>query len=205
MIDRKRLFDLACCALAAPVAAVLGLLVAVIVRVTSGPPVLYRGRRMGKDGGEFEILKFRTMTAGGTGPRVTAANDARVTAGGAWLRRTKLDELPQLINVLRGDMSVVGPRPEDPRYADQYQGRFAEVLSVRPGITGPAAVQFRHEEALLRAVEEADLDAHYVASVLPSKLELDLAYVRRHDLRTDLAILAATAKAVLLRPATGGE
>jgi lipopolysaccharide/colanic/teichoic acid biosynthesis glycosyltransferase len=199
VIDRKRVFDLACCVIAAPFAAVVGGLVAVLVRTTSGPPVLYRGRRMGQHGQEFDIIKFRTMTPAGDGPKVTAANDLRITPVGRWLRRTKLDELPQLINVLQGDMSVVGPRPEDPRYADHYCGRFADVLSVRPGITGPAAVQYRHEEALLGAVDEAEVDAHYVAAVLLAKLEIDLAYVRRHGLRTDLTILAATAKAVLAR------
>jgi lipopolysaccharide/colanic/teichoic acid biosynthesis glycosyltransferase len=196
VVDRKRAFDLACCAIALPVAVPLGLLIAVLVRVRSGPGVLYRGRRMGRGGREFDILKFRTMTAGPVSSGITAADDARITPLGRWLRRTKLDELPQLVNVLRGEMSIVGPRPEDPRFADSYTGRYAAILDVRPGITGPTAVQFRHEEELLEGAGVADLDAHYAAAVLPGKLDLDLAYVAHSSLRTDLAVLVATARAL---------
>ena len=205
MIDCKRAFDLACCLVVGPVAALLGTVIAVLVRVRSGKPVLYRGRRMGRGGTEFDILKFRTMTTDGSGPGITSGGDPRITPIGRWLRRTKLDELPQLLNVVRGEMSLVGPRPEDPRYAAHYRGRFAEVLSVRPGITGPAAVEFRHEEDLLRAIDPADVERHYVESVLPAKLELDLAYVRRHGVRTDLSILAGTIRAVIGRPEPDGR
>jgi lipopolysaccharide/colanic/teichoic acid biosynthesis glycosyltransferase len=142
------------------------------------------------------------MTAGPVTAGVTAADDARITSLGRWLRRTKLDELPQLVNVLRGDMSIVGPRPEDPRFADSYTGRYAAILDVRPGITGPAAVQFRHEEELLKDAGAADLDAYYAAAVLPGKLDLDLAYVAHSSLRTDLAVLLSTVRALLgTRPA----
>jgi len=207
VIDGKRAFDLACCMIAAPVAALLGTVIAVLVRVRSGSPVLYRGRRMGRGGTEFDILKFRTMTTAtdGGGPGITSGGDPRITPIGRWLRRTKLDELPQLVNVLRGQMSLVGPRPEDPRYAAHYRGRFAEVLNVRPGITGPAAVEFRHEEDLLRSIDPADVERHYVESILPAKLELDLAYARRHGVRTDLSILAATIRAVVGRPEPDGR
>lgn len=205
MIDGKRAFDLACCLVVGPVAALLGTVIAVFVWVRSGRPVLYRGRRMGRGGIEFDILKFRTMTTDGSGPGITSGGDPRITPTGRWLRRTKLDELPQLLNVLRGEMSLVGPRPEDPRYAAHYRGRFAEVLSVRPGITGPAAVEFRHEEDLLRSIDPADVERHYVESVLPAKLELDLAYARRHGVRTDLSILAATVRAVIGRPEPDGR
>ncbi|MGY1618358.1 sugar transferase [Geodermatophilus sp. SYSU D00691] len=197
MVDRKRAFDLVCCALAAPVALPVGLVLAALVRVTSGRPVLYRGHRMGRGGREFEILKFRTMTTAPGTAGVTAADDVRITPVGRWLRCTKLDELPQLLNVLRGEMSIVGPRPEDPRFAASYSGRYAAVLTVRPGITGRAAVQFRHEEELLRGVGAADLDAYYAAAVLPRKLDLDLSYVAHPDLRTDVSILLATARAML--------
>lgn len=205
MIDGKRAFDLAGCLIVGPVAALLGTVIAVLVRVRSGKPVLYRGRRMGRGGTEFDILKFRTMTTDGSGPGITSGGDPRITPIGRWLRRTKLDELPQLLNVVRGEMSLVGPRPEDPRYAAHYRDRFAEVLSVRPGITGPAAVEFRHEEELLRSIDPADVERHYVESVLPAKLELDLAYVRRHGVRTDLAILAATLRAVIGRTEPDGR
>ena len=197
MLDRKRIFDLTCCVVAAPVALPLGLLVAVLVRVTSGRPALYRGPRMGRGGRTFRILKFRTMTTTAQAASgVTSADDARITAIGRWLRRTKLDELPQLVNVLRGEMSVVGPRPEDPRFAALYRGPYAAILDVRPGITGPAAVQFRHEDELLRAAGVSDADAYYAAEVLPVKLDIDLAYVAHPSLRNDLSVLRATVRAV---------
>jgi lipopolysaccharide/colanic/teichoic acid biosynthesis glycosyltransferase len=190
-------FDVAVCLVAAPLAVPAGLLVALVVRLTSGSPVLHRGRRMGRGGREFEMLKFRTMTTSSAGTAVTAAGDARITAVGRWLRRTKLDELPQLINVLRGEMAVVGPRPEDPRFAASYQGRYAALLDVPPGITGPAAVEFRDEENLLAAAGAVDVDAFYAAAVLPRKLDIDLAYVADPALGKDLSILLATVRAVV--------
>jgi lipopolysaccharide/colanic/teichoic acid biosynthesis glycosyltransferase len=196
MPDRKRAFDLACCLAAAPIALPAGLLIAAVVRLTSGRPILYRGRRMGQGGREFEILKFRTMTTAPTTTGVTAADDVRITRVGRWLRRLKLDELPQLINVLRGDMGIVGPRPEDPRFAASYSGRYAAVLGVRPGITGPAAVQYLQEERLLSSAGPVDLDGYYAAELLPRKLELDLAYVADAGLRKDLSILLTTVKAL---------
>jgi lipopolysaccharide/colanic/teichoic acid biosynthesis glycosyltransferase len=196
VIDRKRAFDLACCLIAAPVALPVGLLIAALVRATSGRPVFYRGRRMGRGGREFEILKFRTMISAQGAVGVTTADDGRITTLGRWLRRSKLDELPQLVNVLRDEMSIVGPRPEDPRFGQQYSGRYAAVLGVRPGITGPAAVQFRHEEELLQAAGATDVDAYYAAAVLPRKLDIDLAYVTHPTLRKDLSILLATARAL---------
>lgn len=201
MPEGKRLFDLLLCAALAPVVAVPGLVVAAAIRLLSGRPVLHRGRRMGRGGKEFDILKFRTMSVGQEGPAVTAADDPRVTGLGRWLRRTKLDELPQILNVLRGDMSVVGPRPEDPRFAHLYRGRFADVLTARPGITGPAAVRFRHEEELLRGA--GDPEAEYARVILPAKLELDLEYVHHQSLRRDIAILAGTVRALLSRTSGG--
>ena len=201
--DRKRAFDVACCVVAAPIAVPVGLALAAVVRLTSGRPVLYRGRRLGRDGREFDILKFRTMTDSPAPAGVTAADDGRITPVGRWLRRTKLDELPQLVNVLRGEMSIVGPRPEDPRFAGSFTGRYAAVLGVRPGITGLAAVRFRHEEELLRSAGPVPLDAYYAAEVLPRKLDLDLAYLERPDLHADLAILLATVKALACRQPAG--
>lgn len=203
VLDHKRIFDLLCCAVAAPVALPVGLGVAVLVRVTSGRPTLYRGMRMGRGGRPFHILKFRTMTAtADPAPAVTGAGDVRITTLGRWLRRTKLDELPQFVNVLRGEMSIVGPRPEDPRFAHLYRGPYSAILDIRPGITGPAAVRFRHEEELLRAAGASDPDAYYAAEVLPLKLDIDLAYVTQPSLRNDLAVLYATALAVARRSST---
>ena len=195
MIDGKRAFDLACCLVVGPVAALLGTVIAVFVWVRSGRPVLYRGRRMGRGGIEFDILKFRTMTTDGSGPGITSGGDPRITPTGRWLRRTKLDELPQLLNVLRGEMSLVGPRPEDPRYAAHYRDRFAEVLSVRPGITDPASLEFLDEAAMLAA--SADPERVYVEAVLPVKLRLAAEYVDQATPARDLQVLCATLRTLL--------
>ncbi|HOG46379.1 MAG TPA: sugar transferase [Anaerolineae bacterium] len=181
------------------VAALLGLvllspllaLIAIAVRLDSPGPALYRARRIGKDGRPFAMYKFRTMVAGADrqGPAVTAGGDRRVTRIGRWLRRSKLDELPQLLNVLRGDMSLVGPRPEDLKYVALYTPAQREVLCVRPGITGLATVKYRHEEQLLAAA--GDLEATY-RQVMQEKLAFDLEYVRRRSLWLDLRIILAT-------------
>jgi lipopolysaccharide/colanic/teichoic acid biosynthesis glycosyltransferase len=173
---------------------------ALAVLVTDGRPVLYRAERVGRDGRTFRLLKFRTMTAGAAGPAVTGSADTRITPVGRVLRRTKLDELPQLVNVLRGDMNLVGPRPEDPRYVALYSPQQREVLAVRPGITSPAAVRYRHEESLLAAAGDR-CDDVYVAEIMPAKLAIDLDYVRHPSLAADLTVLWRTAAAVVeVRP-----
>jgi lipopolysaccharide/colanic/teichoic acid biosynthesis glycosyltransferase len=166
-----------------------------LVRLTSPGPALFRQERVGRDGRPFEILKFRTMVAGGQGPQVTRAGDARVTRVGRLLRRTKLDELPQLVNVLRGDMSLVGPRPEVPRYVAMYTPEQRRVLSVRPGITDWASIAYADEEAVL--ARYPDLERAYVEEVMPRKLALNLRYLERRGLATDLAILWQTARALV--------
>jgi lipopolysaccharide/colanic/teichoic acid biosynthesis glycosyltransferase len=128
------------------------------------------------------------------GPGVTTAGDARITPIGRFLRRTKLDELPQLLNVLRGEMSLVGPRPEDPRYVRLYNDEQREVLHARPGITSPASVVYRHEEA---ALSGTDWETTYINQVMPDKLAIDLAYVRRAGVLQDIAVLWRTVRAVL--------
>ncbi len=189
----KRVFDLivagAGFVVLVPVLAVIALAVA----VSSPGPVLFRQQRVGLHGRPFAILKFRTMTHApeGQGPLVTAAGDRRITPVGRVLRATKLDELPQLWNVVRGDMSLVGPRPEVPKYVAQYPPGVAEkVLSVRPGITDEASILYRDEaEILARA---ADPERAYVEEVLPRKLELYLRYAQRHSLAGDVGILFRT-------------
>ena len=146
----KRCFDLVIGSVLLVVLCPLLVLIAVTVAATSGRPVIYRARRVGRGGQSFLLLKFRTMRVGIAGPAITGREDPRITPIGAVLRRTKLDELPQLLNVLRGDMSLVGPRPEDPRFAAGYSPEQREVLSIRPGITSPAAVRYRDEETLLK-------------------------------------------------------
>ncbi len=182
----------------------LMLLAAVAVRVTSPGPVLFRQRRVGLGGQPFEILKFRTMRSevGGAptrGPMVTEAGDRRITTVGRWLRATKCDELPQLINVLRGEMDLVGPRPEVERYVDLDDPRWQEVLAMRPGITDPVAITLRDEEGVLRAARRngENPEDFYRQQLLPKKLEGYLAYGRRRSGLTDLGTLLATLVAVL--------
>ena len=166
----------------------------ILIRREDLGPIFYRGQRMGKDGKPFAILKFRTMydrPESYTGPRVTAKDDNRITPLGRWLRVTKLNELPQLWNVLVGDMSMVGPRPEDPEIAKTWPLEVRnEILSIRPGITSPASVLYRDEESLLPA--DGVMDA-YFRDILPDKLRLDRLYVRNHTLMGDLDILFWTA------------
>jgi lipopolysaccharide/colanic/teichoic acid biosynthesis glycosyltransferase len=194
----KRALDVAVSAVLLSVLSPLLALLAVLVRLTSPGPALHRARRVGRGGHEFTMYKLRTMRrdAASTGPGITGRGDARITSLGRALRRTRLDELPQLWNVLRGDMSLVGPRPEDPRFVARYTPEQRTVLSVRPGITGPAQLAYRDEERLLPA--EATEDA-YARDVLPAKLAIDLAYVRRPSLLRDLAVLARTLAGVVRR------
>lgn len=166
----------------------------VAVRLSLPGPALYRARRVGKDGREFDMFKLRTMSAG-HGPRITAAGDPRITRVGRILRDARLDELPQLWNVLTGDMSLVGPRPEDPAIVARYSAEERAVLSVRPGVTGAAQLMFRHEERMLPA---DDPETAYVRDILPAKLRVDLQYVRSRSLWGDVGILART-----LRPGGG--
>jgi lipopolysaccharide/colanic/teichoic acid biosynthesis glycosyltransferase len=193
----KRVMDLALTVLALPLALPLMALLALWVRLDSPGPALFRQQRVGLGGRLFRIHKFRTMRlhdAGG--PQLTAAGDARITRAGRWLRRTKLDELPQLIDVLKGDMSLVGPRPEVPRYMALYPDDVRQrILSVRPGITDRAAIEFRDEERLLAASD--DPERTYVQVIMPVKQRYYLDYVERHSVGGDLRILLDTVRAVL--------
>jgi lipopolysaccharide/colanic/teichoic acid biosynthesis glycosyltransferase len=186
----KRAFDIAGAAALLVVFSPVLALVACVMRLSGPGPIIYRGWRIGRYGLPFRILKFRTMTQAATaGGEITVSDDPRVTRLGRLLRATKLDELPQLLNVLKGEMSLVGPRPEAPRYVAQYTPTQREVLAVRPGITGPTQVLFRHEERMLRGPDPERL---YLSQVMPAKLALDLDYVRNHSLCGDVQILART-------------
>lgn len=191
----KRLLDVTGAALGLTLAFPLLVVCAVAIRFTSPGPILFRQRRMGRGGRAFELIKFRTMISGSAGERITAAGDPRITALGAWLRRSKLDELPQLVNVLRGDMSLVGPRPEVPEYVDSYSQEQTGVLAFKPGLTSPASLTFIDEEQLLAA--QADRSGYYTRVLLPRKLEMDLTYCRSMSLATDLEIIARTARRLL--------
>lgn len=168
---------------------------AIVVLLDTGFPVLFRARRKGLYGQDIEVLKFRTMSVSQDGPAVTVGGDSRVTASGKLLRSTKLDEIPQLVNVLRGEMSLVGPRPEDPKYVSLYPNEFDEILSVRPGITGVASVEFRDEEQILQEVENPQ--EYYESTLLPQKLDLESQYVLDRTLRLNLRILMDTVRVVV--------
>lgn len=187
----KRLFDLLASAMGLVLLSPLFALIALLIRLTSPGPIFYRARRVGRGGREFTLYKFRSMVtdADRHGPGITAAGDPRVTPVGRVLRRTKLDELPQLWNVLRGDMTLVGPRPEDPRYVALYTPEQRRVLDVRPGITSLASLEYRNEESILCG---PDWEQRYVQEVMPAKLAIDLRYVQQATLFSDLVIILRT-------------
>jgi lipopolysaccharide/colanic/teichoic acid biosynthesis glycosyltransferase len=194
----KRALDLAVSFAGLLLAAPVLLVIAVLVKSTSPGPVLYWQERVGLGGQLFRVVKFRTMCrdADRHGLAITAARDPRVTVAGSWLRRLKLDELPQLWNVLKGEMSLVGPRPEVPHYVQSYSPAHRRVLSVRPGITDLASIAYRREDELL--VAHADVDRYYREVVLPDKLNLNLEYLDRMSFVYDLLLLIRTTTAVLI-------
>ncbi len=196
----KRLFDLvgAACALLLLWPLMAG--IAAWIKLDSPGPVLFRQPRVGRHGRLFSIRKFRTMTAdaGGPGPLITVGNDPRITRAGAWLRRSKLDELPQLIDVLAGRMSLVGPRPEVPAYVARYPAALRErVLSVRPGLTDPVSLEMADESALL--AQAADPEREYVEVLLPRKLKAAAAYAEAATLATDLRVLLQSVRLLCKR------
>ena len=197
----KRLFDVLVATAGLLVLGPLMLLLALAVRLDSPGPALFRQERVGRGGRRFTVLKFRTMRVAesvGEGRQITVGGDPRITRTGGLLRSSKLDELPQLINVLWGDMSLVGPRPEVPRYVALYPAdASAEVLSVRPGITDEASLEFRDESALL--ARAADPERAYIEDVLPRKIALYRQYVRSRSFVGDLRILIRTVAVLLAR------
>jgi len=172
--------------------------VALAVKCGSRGPVFYRAQRVGLHGRLFTLYKFRSMRVdtGRGGPRVTGRGDPRVTAVGRFLRHTKLDELPQLFNTLIGDMSLVGPRPEDPVFVSSYSEAEREVLRVKPGVTSLATLLHRHEEELLTG---ANFEERYRREIMPAKLRIELQYLSKRTLATDVRILAATVMALCRR------
>jgi lipopolysaccharide/colanic/teichoic acid biosynthesis glycosyltransferase len=182
---------LAALALSSPVL----LAAAGLVAATSPGPVLFRQTRVGLGGRPFTLLKLRTMRVAPEGTQLTASGDSRITPVGRWLRRFKLDELPQLWNVVRGDMSLVGPRPEVPRYVDAADPLWQSVLSARPGLTDPVTLRLRDEEALLAGV--GDVESWYRERLLPWKLRGYRDYLARRSRTSDLVVLGATVLSVL--------
>jgi lipopolysaccharide/colanic/teichoic acid biosynthesis glycosyltransferase len=178
--------------LAAPLIALSGLAIA----VSSGFPILFRQTRVGRNGRSFELFKLRTMKLSTGGPQITSGNDARITRLGRFLRHTKLDELPTLWNVLRGDMALVGPRPEVPRFVNLNDPVWQKVLSVRPGITDPVTLRLRSEAELLARIE-GDTELYYVEQLQPAKLKGYAAYLEVRSWGSDLHVILQTFAAII--------
>jgi lipopolysaccharide/colanic/teichoic acid biosynthesis glycosyltransferase len=187
--------DVFCTALLLIAALPVMVIIAIAVKLTSPGPMLCRQVRTGKDGVGFKIFKFRTMAylSKDAGPRLTQREDRRITALGRLLRRSKLDELPQLWNVIRGDMSLVGPRPDLPEFLENLHAEQMQILQVRPGITSPASLRFRREEDVLTRVSRAELVPYYVNVILPEKIRLELEYAHHATFFSDLKVLLRTA------------
>jgi lipopolysaccharide/colanic/teichoic acid biosynthesis glycosyltransferase len=187
----KRSFDFLSALVGLIVLSPLFLITSLIIKLTSRGPVFHRGKRVGLNGKVFSLYKFRTMVvnAANIGPAITAKGDARITPFGRILRRTKIDELPQLLNVLKGDMSLVGPRPEDPHYVVQYTPKEREILNVRPGITSAASLAYRNEEQILTG---QDWETVYRTEVLPTKLAIDLDYLSNRTFWSDINLIFLT-------------
>ena len=191
----KRVIDIAVASTGLLVGAPLLAVVSAAIKLDSEGPVLFGQTRVGKDKRPIRTLKLRTMAAGGSGPQITAHGDPRITRIGRVLRKSKLDELPQLWNVLRGEMSLVGPRPEVPQYVATYRPEWQKLFTVRPGITDLASLTFRDEESLLALAH--DRDRAYREVIMPAKLALALEGVERRSLAHDLAVIAKTALSIV--------
>jgi len=188
----KRAFDITFSLLGLVLLSPLFVLTYALVKLTSPGPVFFTQQRVGRHFKPFWIMKFRTMVvdAPRQGGQLTAGCDPRITRVGRLLRATKIDELPQLINVLKGDMSFVGPRPEVPRYVDQFRDDYEELLKVRPGITDIASLKYRHEAELLGG--SPDPEATYLTQILPDKIALGKEYIQRQSFPLDLTLICKT-------------
>lgn len=191
-----RYFEAAIAFLVLVIAAPASLLAALLIRVTSPGPILFRQARVGQNGRAFNLYKLRTMRLSSGGSQVTAANDSRITWIGRILRKTKVDELPELWNVLKGDLSLVGPRPEVPRYVDMQNPLWKRVLQARPGITDPVTLKLRNEEVFLAQVE-GDREEYYLRVLQPYKLQGYLDYLSKRTSWTDVKILLHTSVAII--------
>ena len=188
----KRIFDIVCSGLGLIILSPFLLFVAIRIKMDSDGPVFFKQIRVGEKGREFKILKFRTMVvdAEKLGRQITVGNDSRITKIGAFLRKYKIDELPQLINVFKGDMSLVGPRPEVPRYVNMYTEEQRKVLDVKPGITDLASIRYRDENELLGQAENPD--EFYINTIMPDKLALNMEYINKSNVFLDIYIILKT-------------
>jgi len=193
----ERFFDATCSAIALLFLAPVLAGIALVILLDDGPPVFFTQTRVGRNGQPFRIWKFRTMRSGSPGRVITAAGDDRITRAGGRLRKYKLDELPQLFNVFKGDMSLVGPRPEVPEHVHFEAAEWQTVLHVRPGITDLATLLYRDEELILGA--SRDPDTLYRESVLPAKLLLNIAYLVSRSFWLDLKLIFLTIRSSFFR------
>jgi lipopolysaccharide/colanic/teichoic acid biosynthesis glycosyltransferase len=188
----KRMFDILFSSIGLLVFSPLFIVVALFVKLDSRGPVFFQHTRIGRHFRPFRVYKFRTMREGAErhGSAVTVGWDERITKFGRLLRKTKIDELPQLLNVLKGDMSLVGPRPEVKEYVDLYEREYRRLLTVRPGITDPASLRYSEEESVL--ARSPNWEQVYREKILPDKIRLSLQYVENHSLMTDLSLILKT-------------
>ena len=199
----KRAFDLVASIAGLVILSPIIIVLALIVKFTSAGPIFYRAERIGRYGEPFKLYKFRSMVvnADKTGPAITVANDSRVTPIGKFLRKTKLDELSQLINVVKGEMSVVGPRPESPYYVAMYTDEQRKVLDARPGITSPASLKYNEEESLLTG---DDWETHYIEVIMPNKIAIDMEYAQDPNIVRDIQLILQTI-GLLVKSRMGGD
>jgi lipopolysaccharide/colanic/teichoic acid biosynthesis glycosyltransferase len=195
----KRLFDIACSVVGLILLAPVFVVTAILIKRDSSGPVFFRQTRIGQFGKQFSIYKFRTMCmdAEKIGAQVSTADDPRMTGIGRLLRTYKIDELPQLLNVVSGEMSLVGPRPEVPKYVDAFKGAYEEILTVRPGITDFASLEFKDENELLLGAE--DPEKKYIEEILPIKIALYRKYLREKSFFTDLKLIFLTLASIVRR------
>ena len=188
----KRPFDLIFSFVGISLFLPVGALIALIIKIEDGGPIFYIQERVGQGGRHFKMIKFRTMIrdADKIGSAITIGNDSRITRVGRWLRRFKLDEFPQLFNVLKGEMSFVGPRPEVPKYVTLYNDTEREVLNLVPGITDPASIIYRNENEILGKF--GDPEKHYVEKIMPDKIRINLEYAKKANVLSDIFVILQT-------------
>lgn len=186
----KRLFDIIASFIGLIFLIPLFLLIAILIKTKMPGPVIFKQQRAGRNGKPFTLFKFRSMTINHHGGTVTVKGEKRITSLGAWLRKYKLDELPELWNVLKGDMSFVGPRPDMPDYIERLQGEEVKILALRPGITGPATLKYSNEEEVLAKVSDPQQYSDTV--IWPEKVKLNLDYVRNRSFAGDIRIIMMT-------------
>lgn len=188
----KRIFDVIMSSIGIIVLSPVFIIVSIAIKISSPGKILFLQKRVGKDGVEFNIYKFRTMVSDAEklGKQITVGNDSRITKVGAFLRKFKIDELPQLFNVFTGDMSLVGPRPEVPKYVALYTNEQRKVLSIRPGITDMASLRYKDENDILGKVDNPE--EHYINVIMQDKLSLNLEYIEKSNIIFDISLILKT-------------